>query len=206
MNEIRSYRRVFDLERRIYSIERMRLNPAGVPVRGVLYLLGTICGALFASRLPVIGVAVKVLPWFVRDLGAPAALAAVLTVVRIDGRTFHHAAWSAASFWIAPRSTVGLCERARRGHRWRPDEVVFLPDGSDTRLRGCRYTGPGAVAVLVAHRTDVRVGNRWRFGRSTREIVLTAVRSPARLRRARLIAVDAGTSLRVSPDRGDRRR
>ena len=35
MIEIRSYRRVFDLERRIYSIDRVRLNPGGVPVRGV---------------------------------------------------------------------------------------------------------------------------------------------------------------------------
>ncbi len=35
MMEIRSYRRVFDLERRIYQVDRLRLNPSGVPVRGV---------------------------------------------------------------------------------------------------------------------------------------------------------------------------
>ncbi len=39
MIEIRSYRRVFDLERRIYSVDQLRLNPGGVPVRGVLYFL-----------------------------------------------------------------------------------------------------------------------------------------------------------------------
>ena len=32
--EVRSYRRVFDLERRIYRVDRLRLNPGGVPVRG----------------------------------------------------------------------------------------------------------------------------------------------------------------------------
>ena len=37
--EIRSYRAVFDLERRIYRIDRLRLNPAGVPVRGIVYFL-----------------------------------------------------------------------------------------------------------------------------------------------------------------------
>jgi hypothetical protein len=34
--DIRSYRAVFDLERRIYRIDRLRLNPSGVPVRGVI--------------------------------------------------------------------------------------------------------------------------------------------------------------------------
>ena len=38
--EIRSYRAVFDLERRIYRVDRLRLNPGGVPVRGVVYCLG----------------------------------------------------------------------------------------------------------------------------------------------------------------------
>jgi hypothetical protein len=32
--EIRSFRRVFDLERRIYRVDRLRLNPGGIPVRG----------------------------------------------------------------------------------------------------------------------------------------------------------------------------
>ena len=46
MMEIRSYRRVFDLERRIYRIDRLRLNPGGVPVRGVVYFLVAIVMAL----------------------------------------------------------------------------------------------------------------------------------------------------------------
>ena len=57
--EIRSYRRVFDLERRIYRIDRMRLNPGGVPVRGIVYFLVLLCGALMAARLPLIGVAAE---------------------------------------------------------------------------------------------------------------------------------------------------
>ena len=34
--EVRSYRTVFDLERRLYRIDRLRLNPGGVPVRGIV--------------------------------------------------------------------------------------------------------------------------------------------------------------------------
>ena len=55
MTEIRSFRRVFDLERRIYSIDRLRLNPAGVPVRGVVYLLIALAAMIATSRMPVIG-------------------------------------------------------------------------------------------------------------------------------------------------------
>ena len=39
---IRSYRRVFDLERRIYRVTRIRLNPGGIPIRGVVYLLALV--------------------------------------------------------------------------------------------------------------------------------------------------------------------
>ena len=48
------------------------------------------------------------LPWFVADLVAPAALAGGLTLLRVDGRTFHQAAWALVSFWAAPRRTVAL--------------------------------------------------------------------------------------------------
>jgi hypothetical protein len=53
--EIRSYRRVFDLERRIYSVDRLRLNPGGVPVRGVVYFLAIVLGGLIAGGMPFIG-------------------------------------------------------------------------------------------------------------------------------------------------------
>ena len=49
MIEIRSFRRVFDLERRVYSVDRFRLNPAGVPVRGILYLLVALLTAIRAA-------------------------------------------------------------------------------------------------------------------------------------------------------------
>ena len=50
---------VFDLERRIYRVDRLRLNPGGVPVRGVIYLLLIILAALITARLPLLGWAAR---------------------------------------------------------------------------------------------------------------------------------------------------
>ena len=58
MIEIRSYRAVFDLERRIYRVDQLRLNPGGIPVRGVVYFLAILAATLIAGGLPLVGAAV----------------------------------------------------------------------------------------------------------------------------------------------------
>jgi hypothetical protein len=164
--EIRSYRSVFDLERRIYRVDRLRLNPGGVPVRGVVYFLAILLTVLIAGSLPVLALAVGVLPWYLRDVALPGASAAVLTVIRVEGRPFHLAAQALLRYRSEPRSgaVAGLCGSIPRsigpGGRWRMDEILMLPDGSDGRLRRLRYTGPGTVLVTVAH--EVTDGRRWR--------------------------------------------
>ena len=64
MTEIRSYRRVFDLERRIYSVDRLRLNPGGGPGRGVVYFLAILAAVMLVGRLPVLGTITQQAPWF----------------------------------------------------------------------------------------------------------------------------------------------
>ena len=64
------------------------------------------CCALIAARLPVLGASVRILPLFVRDLAVPAAAAAAFTVVRVDGRTFHHAARATIAFWASHGRTT----------------------------------------------------------------------------------------------------
>lgn len=154
--EIRSYRAVFDLERRIYRIDRLRLNPAGVPVRGIVYFLALLAVVLVCASAPPLRALVDALPWYLRYVALPSASAALLTVIRIDGRPAHLAARALLSHRLSPRRSVGL--RARRtgwgfelGACWRPDEILLLPDGSDARVRRLRYTGPGAALVTVAH-------------------------------------------------------
>lgn len=149
--EIRSYRRVFDLERRVYSVDSLRLNPGGVPVRGILYFAAILCMVLVVSRLPLLGRLVEVLPWYMRDLLLPGASATLVGMIRVEGRTFHLAAFALGRCWLGPRLLCGLCPCAPAGQRWYPQDILILPDGSDSRMRRMRYEGPGAVLIAVEH-------------------------------------------------------
>lgn len=151
MTEIRSYRNVFDLERRIYRVDRLRLNPGGVPLRGIVYFLAILVTTLIAGHLPVFGAVSRVLPWYARDVGVPGALAALLTLIKIEGRSFHLAALALLRYVCAPRELAGPRPRGPSDRRWHLDELIVLADGSDARLRRLRYTGPGAVLVSTAH-------------------------------------------------------
>jgi hypothetical protein len=149
--EIRSYRAVFDLERRIYRVDQLRLNPGGIPVRGVVYFIVILLATLIAGGLPLVGAAIGALPWYLRDLALPVASATVLSVIRIEGRPFHLAAYALLRYRARPRRLAGVRPCGATDARWRPEEILMLPDGSDGGMRRLRYTGPGAVLVTTAH-------------------------------------------------------
>jgi len=150
--EIRSFRSVFALERRIYRIDTLRLNPAGVPLRGLLYAVALTACALVASALPPTDLLDALLPWYLRDLAAPLALATLLGALRLEGRPFHLAAISMLGFAFSPRRLDRLVPTRARGARpWRPPNLILIPDGSDAGFRRLRYRGPGAVLVDHAH-------------------------------------------------------
>jgi hypothetical protein len=185
--EIRSYRAVFDLERRIYRIDRLRLNPAGVPVRGIVYFLALLTTIVVCAQVPPLRALASLLPWYLVYLALPGAGAALLGVVAIDGRPAHLAAQALLRHRIAPRQSVGL--RAGRagwgaepGACWRPPEILLLPDGSDARVRRLRYSGPGAALVRVAHERSSESPALGVAGRRSR---LTVRERPGRPRPAR---------------------
>lgn len=149
--QIESYRAVFDLERRIYRIDRFKLNPTGVPVRGVVYFLAVLACLLAAARLPVLGAAVTLVPWYLRYVALPGGVAAIAAVVRLEGRPFHLSARALARHALEGRDCVGLTRCTSIERRWRMDELVLLVDGSDSRLRRMRYVGPGTVTANVTH-------------------------------------------------------
>lgn len=149
--EIRSYRRVFDLERRIYRIDRMRLNPGGIPVRGLLYFIASLVCTLIVGRLPLLGTLERLLPWYLAELALPALLATVLSAIRIEGRPFHLAARSLARHAFRPSRLERAAPTFHAGRRWRPGDLLMLPDGSDARMRKLRYTGPGIALIAPAH-------------------------------------------------------
>ncbi len=112
--EIRSYRAVFDLERRIYRVDQLRLNPGGIPVRGVVYFLAILLAMLIAGGLPLVGAAIGALPWYLRDLALPVASATVLSVIRIEGRPFHLAAYALLRYRVRLAPARG-CASLRQG-------------------------------------------------------------------------------------------
>lgn len=205
MIEIRSYRRVFDLERRIYRIDRVRLNPGGVPLRGIAYFLAAAGAALVLARLPVAGPVARMAPWYLRDLALPACAAALMAVVRLEGRPFHLCAFALMRHTTAPRRVSGVRRAESPSGRWHPDDVVLLPDGSESRMRRVRYTGPGAIVVAVEHRLADGGRNR---GSSTRRLArlgppltLCEVAHAEVLTTRRVIALGRGARAEVRPDR-----
>lgn len=148
--EIRSFRAVFALERRVYRIDTLRLNPAGIPLRGIVYAGALVAAALVAGAVPPTSWLDSLAPWYLRDLGIPLALAALLGSARLDGRAFHLAALAALGHLAGPRQLDRLAPSGR-GRRWHPPPLLLIPDGSDARFRALRYHGPGAVLVRGAH-------------------------------------------------------
>lgn len=208
MIEIRSYRRVFDLERRIYSIDRLRLNPGGVPVRGVAYFVVLLIACAIADAVPPISYVAGRLPWYLRDLVMPGVGAAALSAIRIEGRTFHLAACALARHRLGARRLAGARPCSPWGERWSPPELLMLPDGSDGRMRALRYTGPGAVLVCVEHHRASRGEEQGSAGLSRPGRRATLTVRPVRGQRpaagstpphGQVIALAAGVRLLVRP-------
>ena len=128
----RSYRSVFALERRIFRIDRVRLNPTGIPVRGVVYV-AVIAGLIaLLARLPVTGWALALMPDVIRTLGLPVVLGTLASVVRVDGRPLHAAVGCLVAFAVRPR-TLWLLQPYRRPRPWQPIPIVFVAAGSSRR-------------------------------------------------------------------------
>jgi hypothetical protein len=206
--EVRSYRRVFDLERRIYRVDRLRLNPGGVPIRGIVYFLAAIAGALAAGHVPVVAFAVRTLPWYLSDIILPACGAALLCVIRIEGRPFHIAAGAIARHRLGGRWLSGVDRSTKPGARWHLPQILLLPDGSDSRMRRLRYTGPGAVLIAVEHQhsgaRDPRSARRW--PRSRTALTVRELDSARPLAEGRVVALARGSRLVVQAPVTGRRR
>lgn len=199
--DIHSYRAVFDLERRIYRVDRLRLNPGGVPVRGVLYFLAILAFFAIVRSLPLVSAPLDLLPWYLGEVALPALIAALLASVKLDGRPFHLAAWATLSYSILPRELCGHGQRCPgEDCQWRPEELIVIPDGSDAEMRSMLYLGPGAVLVSTAHDHV-----QWPDGLLTRLLRLphlTLRPLPGeRLQRRQLVELEAGVRLKVSGSR-----
>jgi hypothetical protein len=204
--EIRSYRTVFELERRLYRIDRLRLPPGGIPMRGALYCLGLVLLAVVLSGLPVVATVADIVPWYVRDLAAPIALAALLALLRMEGRPFHLAARTLIGQRLGPRWWRRLQPASGPGARWHPPDLLMLPDGSEGRWRPFDYRGPGAVMVIGDPECrDRRLAG---FGAVLGGPHVTVHEPPAAPGppTRRVVALGTGTRLRVRPAARQRER
>jgi hypothetical protein len=178
----------------------VRLNPGGVPVRGIVYFLALLLVALALEQVTPISLLAHVVPWYVRDLALPGISSAVLAVVRIEGRPFHLAARAALGCAFGPRRLVALGHGCRPADPawaiWRPQPLLMVPDGSDHRMRRLAYRGPGALLVAVAHERRLRRGPLSMLGLRP-QLALRELHGAERPARGEVVVLDRNARLRV---------
>src|SRR3954468_11410878 len=87
---IRSYRRMFEVDRRIYRVDRWALPvPGGVPLRAVGYFAAAVLAVVVLDGLPLIGELVGLLAPPLRYVVLPLAVAVLASQVAPDGRAAH---------------------------------------------------------------------------------------------------------------------
>ncbi|HEX6490486.1 MAG TPA: TcpE family conjugal transfer membrane protein [Gaiellaceae bacterium] len=147
---VRSYRRVFRLERRIYRIDRFVLPvPGGIPLRGLCYFVAGFLAILVAGSLPGLGSLLALAPLPLRALLLPAGLAVLFTQATPDGLPAHRFARTWLSLRLRPRRTWA----GRPAARGEPDSLGadcgYSSDLSASELRRSRVRGPARVEFAV---------------------------------------------------------
>ena len=144
---VRSFRVVFELERRIHKVDRIRLPlPYGLPLRSLSYAVLAFAAVVALARLPIVGALVAAIPAPVRLAVVPAVMAYALTQLRPDGRPAHWFLLAWMRQRLSPATVVALAP-VRRRRTERLGELVVAPDERDVRYRPGVIEGP-AVALL----------------------------------------------------------
>lgn len=145
--QLRGYRRVFRIERRLYKFDRWRIPyPHGIPLRGIGYFLAAEPVILAASRLPLLGALLGLLGPVVCFAGLPLLGSFALMQGRIDGRPPHHVLASLAAWRLSPRELAGLAACPRRGSEVVPlEEVTVAFDAREPFAVAGRVRGPATL-------------------------------------------------------------
>src|SRR4051794_24726779 len=202
---VRSYRRVFEVDRRIYRVDRWALPvPGGLPLRAVGYFAAALATVIVAGALPGVGALVGSVSAPLRFVVVPLAVAVLGSRAAPDGRAAHRFAWA----WLAlrlrarRRSTGRIVPLEAEPVTWH-GELALRWDGEGAQLRRGRVRGPVRVTFnvpvqlrhggggLVAHPWPwARCRRRWCCARTwcwrcAREWLPAALRAPEHPRRRR---------------------
>src|SRR3954449_10907938 len=148
---IRSYRRVFEVDRRIYRVDRWALPvPGGVPLRAVGYFAAAVLAVVILGSLPLTSELVGMLSAPLRYVVLPLAVAVLGTQAAPDGRTAHRFALDWVRFrWRAHRRSAGrVVALEDEPVRWDGDLAVRA-DADAPRLQRGRVKGPARVTFNV---------------------------------------------------------
>jgi hypothetical protein len=166
---VRSYRPVFEVDRRIYRVDRWVLPvPGGVPLRGVVYFVCGLLAVLAAARLPVLGVVVGGVSAPIRYVVVPFGLALLGTQAAPDGRASHRFALDWLRLRVRARRRCAGRVVALDGEPVRWDGLLATRwDAEAPALHGARVRGPArvrfAAPVVVSQRRRGRVIARARI-------------------------------------------
>jgi hypothetical protein len=148
---IRSYRRVFEVDRRIYRVDRWALPvPGGIPLRAVGYFAAALLLAVLLSVLPATRELIGAITAPLRYVVLPLAVAVLGSQAAPDGRAAHRFAadWVAFKLRARRRSAGRVIPLADEPVLWHGDLGVTW-DHHGTRLARGRVTGPARVTFNV---------------------------------------------------------
>jgi hypothetical protein len=156
---IRSYRRVFEVDRRLYRVDRWALPvPGGVPLRGLAYFAATVIAVIALGRMPGAGELLGALAPPLRYVVLPFAVAVLATQAAPDGRTAHRFAadWLRLRLRARRRSAGRAVILEGEPVAWH-GALAVVWDQHGARLHRARVSGPARVTfnrpVGFAHRS-----------------------------------------------------
>ena len=161
--QLRGYRRVFQVERRLFRFERWRIPyPHGIPLRGIGYFL-VLELLMFASRqLPLLGGLASAFPALIAFAALPLLGAFLLMQARIDGRPPHHVLVSAIGWSLRPRWLAGLSPCPPDGMAVLPlEEVAVAFDHREAFPVAGRIRGPATVTFRYPATVEVEGAPVW---------------------------------------------
>jgi len=181
--QLRGYRRVFRIERRLFRFDRWRIPyPHGVPLRGIGYFLVLELCVFAVSRLPLLGALIGLWSSAIPYLALPALGAFLLMQGRIDGRPPHHVLVSLVRWSLRPRCLAGLSPCPEEGEEILPlEEIAVAYDGRESFLVKGRIKGP--AQVTFRYPATVRIEGAPPWVRNSRKRAARARRYRVRRRR-----------------------